>query len=121
TSCPQSITPPHFLSVTNPQPAPSSVHVAATHAPASGKLSLAGPQLLASVPPHTSVPVHVPHFTTPPHRVSVTNPQFAFSNSQLEGQPSAEPPPTLTITRPPLLLLLPLLPLSPPLPLAPAM
>src|SRR5215218_100172 len=82
--------------------------------PASGRLFATGPQRLASVPPQTSVPVQVPHFTTPPQRVSVTKSQLAFNASQLEGQPSAEFPPLATmISLPPLALS----PLLPPLPL----
>jgi hypothetical protein len=62
--------------------------------------------------------MHVPHITTPPQRVSVTNPQLAFSASHVDGgQPFDEPPPTFTANTPPLPLPLPPLPLLPLLPL----
>jgi hypothetical protein len=92
TSCPQSTTPLHFVSVTKPQLAPSSLQVEGTQAPASGTFFVAGPQRFESVPPHTSVPVQVPHVTTPPQLMSVTKPQLAFSAAQLEGQLTAAPP-----------------------------
>src|SRR5882757_6441390 len=51
------------------------------------------PHLLLPPPPHTSPAGQcVPHWTTPPHLVSVTKPQSASSSSHVAGHSPLTPP-----------------------------
>src|SRR5450432_4465249 len=90
---PQStMVPGHLGSVTAPQVAPSSSQVEGVQVPPSGIVFVPMPQRFGSTPPQTSPAPQVPHSMTPPHLVSVTKPQLAFSSSHVEGQPLEVPP-----------------------------